>query len=471
MLFEMAHAFGQRYELPIPLALFIIGGAGIVFLSFLLVIRRNVTKQTIHKVTDESYISNLSSGWSVASFIFLVFLIFAGFYGSQEVAENFLPVFFWLVVWVIIPLSCGLAGDWTQKINPFANIAKLAGSPRLRQMLIGRAESHLWPKSLGWWPAAMLYLVLACGELIFNGSATKPGNLAAWLLGYFFISAIAGLFYGRAWLKRGEVFSVLYYTWGKLGFSRFGNIGRRGFAGGLATPFEASVSRVVFVLLLLVSISFDGLLSTPLWINFRHKLPASYSIESLGYQLIAGGVFLGLTFALWILFSLFALAVATAGRLKISHTEALASLLPSVLPISFGYLLAHYIQYLIINGQLFFPLIGNPIGKNSWPLHMPFPFNDDFEPHTHLLPSAAYWYFAVAVIVIVHIIAVILAHRHLGSATDNTVRARRSEYPWVAAMVAYTMLSLWLLAQPLVKEKVPAAESFNPTHSHIQLKG
>jgi hypothetical protein len=60
---------------------------------------------------------------------------------------------------------------------------------------------------------------------------------------------------------------------------------------------------------------------------------------------------------------------------------------------------------------------------------------------------------AVAVIVAVHIVAVFLAHRHLVAAGNGQLRARRSEYPWLAAMVAYTMLSLWLLAQPLVQEK------------------
>ena len=29
--------------------------------------------------------------------------------------------------------------------------------------------------------------------------------------------------------------------------------------------------------------------------------------------------------------------------------------------------------------------------------------------------------------------------------------ARRAEYPWIVAMVAYTALSLWLLAQPLAE--------------------
>jgi hypothetical protein len=469
-LLQIAHAFGQRYELPLPLALFVIGGAGVVFLSFLLVLQRRVKNQKKYTQGDEPSLESLKIGWVATSFVFLALLVFFGLDGSQEVAENFLPVFFWLVVWVVMPLSCGIIGDWTQKINPFANIAKMADSTKFRKALIGRSEPYVWPNRLGWWVAALLYFGLACGELIFNKSATKPSNLAVSLLAYFILCAAGGVIYGTAWIKRAEVFSVLYYTWGKLGYFRFGNTGKKGFAGGLLAPFEASISRIVFVLLLLVSISFDGLLATPMWGNFQHKLPASYTAESLSYQLVSTIIFLVLALTLWIIFSLFAVAVARAGAYNISRIQALAGLLPSVLPISFGYLLAHYIEYLIVNGQLFLPLIGNPIGREGWPIHPPYPFNDNFEPNLHLLPSASYWYFAMVVIVVVHIIAVILAHRHLGSATKNEMRARRSEYPWIAAMVAYTMLSLWLLAQPLVKEKSHSEESFNRTHSHIQLK-
>lgn len=69
----------------------------------------------------------------------------------------------------------------------------------------------------------------------------------------------------------------------------------------------------------------------------------------------------------------------------------------------------------------------------------------------HVLSTGVAWYVAVAVIVIVHILAVVLAHRHLVRKGKTEEAARLSEYPWIAAMVAYTMLSLWLLAQPLVK--------------------
>ncbi len=40
------------------------------------------------------------------------------------------------------------------------------------------------------------------------------------------------------------------------------------------------------------------------------------------------------------------------------------------------------------------------------------------------------------------------------SARDER-RGRRSEYPWLVAMVAYTAFSLYLIAQPLVQESNP----------------
>jgi len=453
-----AHAFGKRYELPIPLNLFVLGGASIVFLSFLLILPTKVApqKKSELKAQDHTHLRPVSYTWAAISFVILASLAACGLLGSQEVPENILPTLFWLVLWIAVPLSCGVLGDWTQPLNSFANIAGLTNSTKLRRIILAGEQPLAWPSWLGWWPAAVLFFVIACGELIYNQTATKPAVTATALLIYFFISGFAGLIFGDMWLKRGEVFSVLFSTWGRLGFFRFGAEGKRGFAGGLVSPFEASPSRVAFTLLLLVSVSFDGLLSTPLWNRFEHQLPASFIVGSLKYQLLATAIFMGLALVIWLLFMGFAAAVRQVGGHSGSQTTALAGLLPSLLPISFGYLLAHNIEYLVVNGQLLFPLIGNPTGLDSWPLHLPYPFTDEFEPHIHLLPSAFYWYFSVAVIIAVHVLAVVLAHRHLGSVTKLKLQARRSEYPWIAAMVLYTMLSLWLLAQPLIKEKTAA---------------
>jgi hypothetical protein len=58
----------------------------------------------------------------------------------------------------------------------------------------------------------------------------------------------------------------------------------------------------------------------------------------------------------------------------------------------------------------------------------------------------------VVVIVAVHVIAVMLANRRLADRAPDTASARRAEYPWLVAMVAYTAFSLTLIAQPLTQE-------------------
>jgi hypothetical protein len=456
----VAHAFGQRYELPISLTIFLLGGASVVFLTFLLVLQREVSGKPKYKKEEFSR-RDFRWPWAIMSFVVLGLLIVCGLFGSQEIAENILPTLFWLVVWIAVPLSCGLIGDWTKPVNPFGNIVLLVNKASFRQKLLGRKHALKWPAWLSWWPATLLFFIIAAGELVYNQTATKPAVTAAALLVYFILSAFMGLLYGRVWLQRGEVFSVLFSTWGRLGYFRFGEPGKRSFAGGLEIPFEPVISRIFFVLLLLVSVSFDGLLSTPLWSRLQHSLPGSIELGSGAYMILATVIFALLALAMWLVFSGFASLVSRAGALGARTQTSLAGLLPSLVPISFGYLLAHNIEYLLVNGQLLLPLIGNPIGKDSWPVHLPHPFNDSYEVHIHLLPSSFFWYFAVIVIVAVHVVAVILAHRHLGSSTKNVRLAKRSEYPWIVAMVVYTMLSLWLLAQPLIKEK--AAESYNKT--------
>ena len=260
----LAHAFGARYDLPIPLALFVLGGAAVVVLSFLLVLPRTVTAaRGDQTLPDRAPATGLSPSWATVSLVVLILLTLAALLGSNEVAENIVPTTFWLLVWIAVPLSCGLLGDWTRTVNPFANLARLTDRPGLRRAVLGRAEPLAWPPGLGWWPAVVLFFVLACGELIFNLTATEPHVIGLGFVLYTLVNLFLGLLVGQQWVQRGEVFSVLFATWGRLGYFRFGGHGRRGFAGGLVVPFERTASRVTFVMLLLISVNFDGLLATP----------------------------------------------------------------------------------------------------------------------------------------------------------------------------------------------------------------
>jgi len=451
----LAHAFGQRYDLPIPLYLFVIGGALVVIVSFILVLPRGTAggESPNAEVPDGAHIRGLHPVAGILATVWLGFLCWCGVAGNQEVAENIIATWFWIVVWVAVPLSAAIIGDWTQPVNPFAFLAKVTNSDRARQSILGGPQPLKWPRWLGWWPAAIAFFVVACLELIFNLWATQPHVTAELLAIYAGVSALGGFFFGDEWLRRGEMFTVLYDTWGRLGFFRFGAPGRRGFAGGLLPGFSKHPSRVTFVLLMLLNVNYDGLLSTPQWSNdVLRNLPGSYGIagtQSQHWFLV--GAFLAMAIVLASLLLGFAQGSATAGEHHTAPLRSLSGLLPSLVPIAFGYLLSHYLGYLAVNGQLLFPLIGNPPGLESWPIHLPYPFNDSYEPNHTFLPNAFYWYVALVVIVAVHVFAVIIAHRHLVRTAPDERRARRSEFPWLAAMVGYTCLSLWLLAQPFTE--------------------
>jgi hypothetical protein len=433
------HAFGARYDLPAPLYLFLIGAGAVVFISFLLVLRRPVTR---HQPAGDDVppVPNVPSwpGWLMV--IVAAVMILGGLFGTPSTPDNIAVTAVWLVFWIAVPISVAVIGNYWPNISPLNVVARLVGTtPRLP-----------WPGWLGYWPATILFFLFASGELVFNGVTTTPAGTAQVMLAYGIVNVLmAYLFGAETWLRRGEVFSVLFATWGRLGYFRFGAPGRRGFFGGLTRPFEASVSRLTFVLMLLVSVSFDGLLATPAWKNLVGRLPESLRPGAAGYTVLLVLVFVGMVLLIWALFAGFAAAVRAVGHLDQPLIEVIAGLIPSLVPIAFGYLLAHNVDYLAINGQLLIHQASDPFGMG---LNL---FGTvEYEPDRNLIPTAFVWYFEIVLIIGVHIAAVVLAHGYLGRVARTERQGRRAEWPWIAAMVGYTMTSLWLLAQPIVQEGV-----------------
>ena len=433
------HAFGARYDLPAPLYLFLIGAGAVVFISFLLVLQRPVTRAQ-PAGDDVPPVPKVPSwpGWVM--FVVAIVMILGGLFGTQSTPDNIVVTAFWLVFWIAVPISVAVVGNYWPYISPLNVVARLVGkSPRLP-----------WPRWLGYWPATILFFLFACGELVFNGVTTTPAGTAQVMLAYGVADVMmAYLFGAETWLRRGEVFSVLFATWGRLGYFRFGAPGRRGFFGGLTRPFEPTVSRLTFVLMLLVSVSFDGLLATPAWKNLVGTLPESLRPGAAGYTVLLVLVFVAMVAVIWGVFAAFAAAVRAVGHLDEPLINVIAGLIPSLVPIAFGYLLAHNFDYLAINGQLLIHQASDPFGVG---LNIFGTVN--YEPNRNLIPTAFVWYFEIVLIIGVHIAAVVLAHGYLGRVARTERQGRRAEWPWIAAMVGYTMTSLWLLAQPIVQEGV-----------------
>jgi hypothetical protein len=118
----------------------------------------------------------------------------------------------------------------------------------------------------------------------------------------------------------------------------------------------------------------------------------------------------------------------------------------SLIPIALAYHLAHYLSFLLIVGQYMIPLISDPFGF-GWNL-----FGTKLYFFKIGIVNARFvWITSVVAIVVGHIIAVYIAHVVAMRAFGNNRAALLSQMPMLILMVAYTMISLWILAQPVVE--------------------
>ena len=116
-----------------------------------------------------------------------------------------------------------------------------------------------------------------------------------------------------------------------------------------------------------------------------------------------------------------------------------------LVPIAVAYHLSHYFSLLLTAGQFAIPLASDPFGR-GWDLFGTAGYKVDLA----VVSPYVFWYGAVLLIVVGHVIAVYLAHVAALRLFGTARAALASQVPMLALMVAYTTLSLWILAQPIV---------------------
>jgi len=115
----------------------------------------------------------------------------------------------------------------------------------------------------------------------------------------------------------------------------------------------------------------------------------------------------------------------------------------SLVPIAMVYVAAHYLTFLLFEGQAIKYLASDPFGQ-GWDLFGTASAAIDYS----LLSQNGAWYAQVAFVVLGHVAALILAHdRALALYGGDARLAVRSQYWMLAVMVGFTTLALWLLAQ------------------------
>src|SRR5262245_16790233 len=315
-----AHGFGQRYELPLPLGLYLFGAAAAVALSFVvfgLFVRRAPAPRT-HSQVDllATPVGRVIGHPAVVLTLRLAVLgvfvatVLAGLYGDQNPYRNIAPTLVWIVWWVGLAYLCAFAGDLWALVNPWATV--FDGGRWLYRRLGRSGEPGLglaYPTALGVWPACLLLLAFSWTELVYPYAAV-PSHISVMAIGYSLITWAAMLAYGRdTWLRYGEVFSLVFST-----FARFapteaagGRLLLRPFGRGLLDGGPVSTSMMAFVLLLLATILYDGLIGTGEWAllegALRRRLPGlgehgPMLINSIGlvaFWLLFLGSYLGIS--------------------------------------------------------------------------------------------------------------------------------------------------------------------------------
>jgi hypothetical protein len=310
---------------------------------------------------------------------------------------------------------------------------------------------------VGVWPATAAYFAFACLELT-SGMANRPWLVATLALAYSALTLAGMILFGRdEWLEHCEAFTVLFGIVGRFGpveaerdpSGRIAMVYLRPWGVGLLKPGPTGWDRVAFVILMLSTLAFDGILATGAWQDFNVALePIWLPLGSLGFFFVRtlGLVMLTCTFLL--VFVAFMRLVIYFGTRKVDLTATVSAFALTLVPIALVYNAAHNYSYLVVQSQGLFPLLNDPLGK-GWHL---WPAVAHYQPSFALAQVSTVWYAQVVLIVLGHITAVYLSHLRAGERFRTAQRVLRSQYPMLALMVTYTMTSLWILAQPITRE-------------------
>lgn len=468
-----AHGFGQRYDLPIPLAFYVVGAGATVALSFVLV-ALFFTAERVPRLYPRVVLRVPAQGWAwrlalairTACAAFFVFLIFAGIAGEQNPFRNIVVVSVWIIGWVGISLGSAFLGDLWRLIDPwstiFACLERMCASMGPGGLL---GANRVYPKLLGAWPAMALFVGFAWMELVWSGRDV-PARLAQAMLAYSLFTWIGMFVFGREiWRAHGEVFSIAFGI-----FARFGIVGVcprasaieiRPPAVGLLERRALDPSMTALVVALLATVTFDGFLETPFWAQLDLRIldaPPDSSLWMILELSEAQALRLGRTIGLLAFVALFnavyyaicQFIAAVTKQTRADVATIAGRFVLSLVPICLAYHIAHYFSYLAIGGQYIIPSLSDPLGRGSDLFG-----TAAFQPELGIVGPWLQWTVAVVAVVVGHVIAVALAHVTALRFYGSRRMALLSQIPMLMLMVGYTMLSLWILSQPIV-ETAPA---------------
>jgi hypothetical protein len=368
----------------------------------------------------------------------LAVVIVAGYVGPDSAADNLVPTFVMITFWVGLVVLSILFGDVFRAFNPWRAIGRAIGA------VVGRRgpARRPYPERLGRWPAAVGLLVFTWIELV-GGWADTPATLTNAIVGYTVVTLAAQSVWGvETWTRRGEAFSVYFNLLSRISVfeTRDRVVGVRPPLGGLPR-LDPVTGTVAFVMVMIGTVTFDGLSQGALWNDIAPTLQDAFGGGEAATKLADT---IGLLAAVGIVAGFYALGIEGARTVggNMSAARLRRVFIHSLVPIACVYVLAHYLTYLVFEGQAIQYLASDPFGQ-GWDLFGTASAAIDFS----LISQNVTWYLQVGFVVLGHVAALVLAHDRALSTYGQTGEAVRSQYWMLGIMVGFTLLALWLLRQ------------------------
>jgi hypothetical protein len=463
-------AVGVRYDLPLPLDLYL-GAAGAAVAFSFVVMAIFVARRGARPLRNFVVLwpdPDASPVWRIlvrvlrmAGIAIFLLIVLAGLFGADTSTKNIAPLLVWVLWWVGFLLVCAFAGNLWPALDPWRTVGDLVARGRTG------GASRNWPDRLGGWPAVLLFLVFAWAELV-GPFGENPRDLAFVVLFYSALAFAGMAAFGRqAWRDNADPFHRAFGLVG--GFALVGRAqtmpGRplllRLPAAGLLEWRTDRLSDVVFVMAVLATVTFDGFSETPLWAGFLDWVARSQALRpfllgilAIGIDIVAALRTLALVAAPLIAIAVYALfcALTSLADRSVTVGQVMRGFAVSLLPIAIAYHLSHYISYLLLAGQFAIPMASDPFGY-GWNLFGTTGYMLDVA----IIGARQVWYLAVAALVTGHIVSVVVAHSIAMRIFPNARAATLSQLPFLVLMVGFTACSLWILAQPVVNEPAIAA--------------
>ncbi|MCA3561544.1 MAG: hypothetical protein IOC82_11010 [Aestuariivirga sp.] len=437
-----AHAAGRGFVMLLPTGWVIAGGAAAVLVSFIAV---TLLPRLAMKAPPPvlPLWPAVAQGVSLISALMLGGLIVLGFAGPRDPVENLLPLAIWTLWWVGIVMLHPLFGNLWEALNPFT------GPHALLTGRFGREEGPpplRYPAWASYWPAVLIFFGFAWFQLVWP-APEDPAILAAAVCIYLAVSFAGLLVFGvKDWLGKADPFAVFLAQLGAA--APFGRGGLRWPGAGLLSLPVLPVSGVIFVLLTLGAITFDGFANTFLWLSMIGINPLDYpgrtplmGANTAGILLVSGVLAAGFFAAVW------------AGWVWSGKPDSLGRLcgrlVYSLIPISIAYHAAHYLSDTIVKSQYLLLALNDPLETGADLLGIG---------HAHVImsfqntASGAFAIYATqtSALVIGHVIGVAVAHSAAVQEGLSAPRVMRLELPLALCMVGYTGFGLWLLGAPAI---------------------